>query len=145
MADPVVFRNGFFALSTGAANAHFGDVKEVELPIAYEEIDDAVMGDLAKVKFPGVQTGDAVRVRLRQDFTGGGTDSKLWAFFNGKKKVNFKARPVNSGVTTANPSYLGQGYVMSYPPIRGSHGQGLETEILIKLASGSSITRSTST
>jgi len=145
MADPVVFKNGFFALSTGVAITHFGNIKEVTLPISHEELDDAVMGDNAKVMFPGIQSGEAVTVRLKQDFTTGSVDSKLWTIFNGKKLCFFKARAVNGAVSSSNPSYLGRGYVMNYPPISGGHGVALETTISIRLASGSSITRSTTT
>lgn len=150
MAAPVVFHNAFFAISTStatgdAATAHLGNVKEVTLPISREELDDSVMGDSAKVFYPGVQSGEAVTVRLKQDFTTGSIDSKIWSIFDGKEPRNYKVRPVNAAVADDNPSYMFRGYIMSYPPMSGAFGVALESTITIRLQSGSAITRDTST
>jgi hypothetical protein len=150
MAAPVVFKNGFFAMSTStstgdAATTHFGNVIEVQMPLGWEELDDSVMGDEAKASYPGVQTGDAITVRFRQDFTTGSVDSKLWAIASNRAARNFKVRPVNAAVADDNPSYMWRGYIFSYPPLSGSHGAKLETTISVKIASGSYINRDTST
>jgi hypothetical protein len=149
MANPVVFSNGFFAISTSsgtAASTNFGNVIEAQLPIALEELADNVFGDSARGTYPGVQTGDAITVKLKQDFTAASIDSKLWAIFNGRLKRNYKFRAVNSAVSTANPSYLCAAYITKYAPLgSGKFGDKVDVDITIKIASGSSVTRSTST
>lgn len=153
MANPVVFYNGMFALSTGTptSSGHLAGTKEITLPQAFEELDDAAMGDVGKAFYPGVQTGDAVTVRLRQDFStaGGNMDSKLYTWWQAKAALNFKARAVKGAVSASNPTYGGKKwYLMNYPPIQGAHGAALEVTITLRPGSNGSsggIYRSTTT
>jgi hypothetical protein len=143
MANPLVFYNGMFALSTGTptSSGHLVGTKEITLPLAFEELDDAAMGDVGKAFYPGVQTGDAVTVRLRQNFTTGGLDGQLWAYFNGKKALNFKARATKAAVTSSNPTYGGKKwYLTNYPVISGAHGSAAEVTITLRPGSNSSET-----
>jgi hypothetical protein len=151
MSNPVVFVNGMFALSTGTptSSGHLAGTKEITMPLGREELADDAMGDVGKAFYPGIQTGDAVTVKLRQDYSTGALDGKLWTWFQNKTALNFKIRPVKAAVSKSNPSFKGtKWYLMSYPPISGGHGVALETTITLRPGSNSSgtgITRSTST
>jgi len=148
MAAPLVFSNGFFAVSTDTgtpAETHFGNVKEIQLPVSREELDDSVMGDAAKVMYPGVQTGDAITVRFKQDYAAGSVDAKLWNIHNNRIKCNIRMRPTNAAVSSDNPSYFCDAYLTSYPPLGGAFGVAVETTATWRIASGSYIQRSSDT
>jgi hypothetical protein len=152
MANPVVFYNAMFALSTGTptSSGHLVGTKEITFPFAFEELDDSAMGDLSKAFYPGMQTGDAVTVRVRQDFsTATSIDPKIYTWFQAKAALNFKIRAVKAAVSSTNPTYGGKKYyITNYPPIQGAHGAALDVTITLKPGSNSSasgIYRSTST
>src|SRR6185503_11769890 len=149
MADPVVFRNAYVAISTstGSAYAVLSGNKSVEVPMSRAELDNAVMGDDAEAKYPGI-LGVPVTLTHRQDFTSAatGVDKLTFPLFNNRTKIRVKIRPVNAAVSASNPSYILPGaYIFGLTPISGSHGQLLENKLDIRIASGHVFTRSTST
>jgi len=155
MADPVLFSNGFFAwsTSTGAAAAdQVKGIKSIELPFSKAELANSVMGDGAATFYPGIMS-IPITVQQRQEFTTGGAalgdfgaDKEAWTRWNAGTKFRVKARAVNAAVSSTNPSYLFSGVsLFAYNPIKGSHGQLLESTLKFGLLSGCLVTRSTST
>lgn len=152
MADPVVFRNGYFAVaSSTSSNTYnvFVGVKSVQMPLSRAELDNAAMGDDIDGKYPGIFSAP-VTVTYRQDFSTGAAplavDKNLWTYFTNRTALKIKARAVNSGVTNVNPSYKeDRVYIFGITPIVGSHGQILENKVEFRPASGCTLTRSTST
>lgn len=157
-ADPVVFSNAFVAWSTSTgtvATVQIRGIKSVELPISKAELANSVMGDVAATFFPGIASVP-ITVNQRQDFTTGGAalgafgaDKEAWFRLNpGGANVKFrvKVRPVNAAVSSTNPSYMFSACALfGYNPVKGSHGQLLESTLKIGLLSGCAITRSTTT
>ena len=155
MADPVLFSNGFFAWSTSTGSPAADQVKgikSVELPFSKAELANSVMGDGAATFHPGLMS-IPITVTQRQEFTTGGAalgdfgaDKEAWTRWNAGTKFRVKARPVNAVVSSTNPSYIFSGVsLFAYAPIKGSHGQLLDSQLKFGLLSGCTATRSTST
>lgn len=148
MADPTVFHNGFLAWSTSTgsvASAAPVGLKSVTIPISRAELDDAAMGDDINVSFPGIQSAP-VSARYRQNFAAGAVDALSFARWNAKTMFRIKVRPVNSAVSTTNPSLTwNRVYISSITPISGGHGEILYNDVEFRPASGCTFARSTST
>jgi len=149
MANPVLFSNAYVAISTttAAAYAVLSGNKGVEAPMSRAELDNAAMGDDVEAKYPGILSVP-ITLTHRQDFTtaAGGIDKTIWPLFNSRTKIRVKVRPVNSAVASSNPSYIWPGaYITGITPITGSHGELLGNKIDIRIASGHTFTRSTTT
>lgn len=156
MADPVLFSNGFFAWSTSTGSAAADQVrgiKSVELPFSKAELANSVMGDGAATFYPGIMS-IPITVQQRQEFTTGsgstlgdfGADKEAWTRWNAGSKFRVKVRAVNSAVSSVNPSYVFNAVsLFAYNPIKGSHGQLLESTLKFALLSGCTVSRSTTT
>lgn len=150
MADPVVFKNAYVAFSTSTGSASYTElagVKTVEMPLSKAELADAVMGDVAEVMYPGIYSAP-LSLTCRQDFTtaAAGVDKLLYARWQAETAFRVKIRPVDAAVASSNPSYIfDKMRIFSITPLSGSHGQLLENRASLKLGSGGTLTRSTST
>lgn len=148
MANPVLFNNGFVGFTTSTGSSTYTEVdanKSVQFPLSKAELNDAVMGDVAEVFFPGL-TSMPLTLRHRQDFGASGIDQKFYALWNNGTAIKVKLRAVDAAVSTTNPSYIvSKARVFSITPISGDHGQLLEQEVKLLPCSGATLTRSTST
>jgi hypothetical protein len=148
VADPVLFKNGYFAFTTATGSAVYVDVgacKSFELPLSKAELANSVMGDNGETFFPGLQSMPVTAV-FRQDFGAAGIDVKMYNLWNNGAAIRIKARAVNAAVSTTNPSYIiNRAYLFSITPISGAHGVLLENNVGIKPGSGYTLSRSTST
>lgn len=103
------------------------------------------MGDGAETFFPGLISAP-ITLMHRQDFGAAGIDKKFWDLWNGATPVRMKVRPVDAAVSTTNPSYIFTPVrVYSITPVSGAHGALLEQAVTLRLGSGATVTRSTST
>lgn len=150
MADPTVFRNGYFALTTATGSAAYVNtvgIKNINAPISRAELADAVMGDDIAAIYPGIMTAP-VTVEHRQDFAtaAAGIDKKYWNLFNNRTAVRAKIRPTSGAVASTNPSLVyNRVFVTSVTPIMGQHGQLLGNKIELRVGSGGTVVRSTAT
>lgn len=150
MADPTLFQNGavFFATSTGSvASAQLSGVKSVSAPFTNAQLEDAVMGDVLEAKYPGLQNRP-ISITCRQDYTTAatGVDKLVYTRQEARTAFRVKLRPVNSAVSSTNPSYLfTRMRIFNSTPIEGAHGELLGNKIELMPASGCTVTRSTST
>lgn len=135
----------YWTTATGGAYAEVPDVKSVEIPLSKAELANSVMGDGAETFFPGLVSAP-ITVTARQSFASGGADAAAWTRWNLESRIKVKVRVVDAAVSTTNPSYIfNPCTVFSITPISGAHGQLLEQVIGIRLLSGATVTRSTST
>lgn len=148
MADPIVFSNGYLALTTSTGSAVYtapAGQKSVTIPLSRAELDDAVMGDDISATYPGIRSAP-ISARYRQNFAAGGIDALAFARWDAKTMMRLKVRPVNGAVATANPSLIwNRVYISSITPVSGAHGEILYNAIEFRPASGCTVTRSTST
>jgi hypothetical protein len=148
MANPVVFFNGYVAFTTSTASAVYVEVdanKSIEIPLSKAELANSVMGDSAETFYPGLISAP-ITVTHRQDFTTAGVDKKFWTLWNAGTPFRMKVRPVDAAASSSNPSLIFTPVrVFSITPISGAHGALLENAVTIKLGSGATVTRSTST
>ena len=155
MAEPTLFKNAFVAwsTSTGAVAAdQIPGVKSAEVPLSKAELANSVMGDGGETFFPGL-IGAPISVTCRQDFTtgaalgDGGVDKEAWTRWNSEVKFRVKVRPVNAAASSTNPSYMFSrvGLFNHTPFGGGQHGQLLENKLEMRMLSGCTVSRSTST
>lgn len=147
MANPVLLNNAYvaFTTSTGGTYAEVDANKSIALPLSKAELNDAVMGDTAEVFFPGLVSAPLTLVH-RQDFGASGIDAKFWGLWNAGTAFKVKIRPVDAAVSSTNPSFiLSKVRIHSISPISGAHGELLANECQIRLQSGGTVSRSTST
>lgn len=148
MADPVVFSNGYLALTTSTGSSTYTapvGLKSVSIPISRAELEDAAMGDDITATFPGIVSAP-ISARFRQNFAAGGIDALAFTRWNSKTLFRAKVRPVNSAVATANPSLIwNRVYISRITPVQGQHGEILYNDIEFRPATGCSFSRSTST
>lgn len=149
MANPTIFTDGYFALTTATGSSTYTEVdgtKEVRMPISREEVDDAAMDDDINAMFPG-RMNAPISAKLRQDFTAStGNDVKFWTLLNAKTAVRCKIRATDAAVSTTNPSYIfNKVRVYNITPVSGAHGEALVNEVELRVSSGGTVTRSTST
>ncbi len=155
MAEPTLFKNAFvgWTTSTGAAvYSQIAGVKSCQVPLSKAELANSVMGDGAETFYPGLISAP-ISVVSRQDFTTGGAalgafglDKEVWTRWNSELKFRVKVRPVNSAVSSVNPSYIfNRVGVFSHKPIGGGHGELLENPIELRLLSGCTVVRSSAT
>lgn len=147
MATATLFKNGLaqWSTATGTAYAEIPDVKSIELPLSKAELANSVMADGAETFFPGLISAP-ITVTTRQSFEAGGADVAAWTRWNSETRFRLKVRAVDAAVSSTNPSYKFEPCsVFSITPVSGQHGQLLENVITIRLLSGGTVTRSTST
>jgi hypothetical protein len=148
MADPVLLSNAFVAFTTSTGSSAYTEVaanKSLEVPLNKAELANSVMGDSAETFFPGLTTAP-VSLTHRQDFTVGGIDAKFYTLWNLSTPFNLKFRPVDAAVSSTNPSYILKPVrIFSITPISGAHGVLLENQVTLRLGSGGTVTRSTTT
>lgn len=148
MADPIVFYNGFLALTTSTGSSTYVapvGLKSATIPMSRAELDDAAMGDDISATYPGIMSAPISAV-YRQNFAAGGIDALAFARWNSKTLFRLKVRAVNSAVATGNPSYIwNRVYISAITPVQGAHGEILLNNIEFRPATTGTLTRSTST
>jgi hypothetical protein len=148
MADPVLLKNAFVSFSTSTGSAVYTEVdanKSIELPLSKAELANSVMGDGAETFFPGL-ISVPISLTHRQDFGAAGIDKKFYDLWNNGTAFRLKVRPVDAAASSTNPSLIFSSVrIFSITPISGAHGVLLENVATLKLGSGATVTRSTST
>ena len=148
MAEPVLFKDGRAAWSTGTATGELtqiSGIKSVELPLTKAELANSVMSDVAETFFPGL-ISSPITVVARQDFTTGGVDDEVYGRWNSETAFHFEAAAVNATISTTNPAYrFNHVRVFAHTPISGAHGVLLENSFQLRMQSGCTVTRLTST
>lgn len=148
MADPIVFNNGYLALTTSTGSSTYVapvGLKSVQIPISRAELADAAMSDDISATYPGIMTAPISSV-FRQNYAAGGIDALAFARWNAKTMFRLKARSVNSAVAVGNPSYIwNRVYISAITPVQGAHGEILYNNVEFRPATGGTFTRSTST
>jgi hypothetical protein len=151
MATETLLSNAYVAFTTSTASSTYTvrpDNKALEFPISRAELANSVMGDSAETFAPGLLSVP-ISLTYRQSYTTAAA-TQIDKFFydrlvNGTK-FRLKTRAVNTTVGGTNPSYIFTPVIVtSFTPVSGQHGQLLEQSVTLRLASGATITRSTST
>lgn len=148
MANPVLLSNAYVAFTTSTGSAVYTEVdanKSIELPLSKAELANSVMGDSAETFFPGLTSAPVTLVH-RQDFGTAGIDKKFYTLWSASTPFRLKFRPVDAAASSTNPSFiLSPVRIFSVTPISGAHGVLLDNSITLKLGSGATVTRSTTT
>lgn len=141
-------KDAYVAATTATGSAVYTEItdnKSVEIPLSKAELSNSVMGDGAETFFPGLISAP-ISATFRQSFESGGADAFFWARWNGEAKFRLKVRPKDAAVSTMNPSYIfNRVAVFGITPISGQHGALLENAVQMRILSGGTVTRSTST
>ena len=151
MATETLLSNALVSFTTSTASSTYTerpDLKSLEMPFSRAELANSVMGDSAETFALGL-ISLPISLTYRQSFTTAASTQVDKFFYdrlvNGTK-ARMKIRAVDAAVSGTNPSYiLSPVLVTSFTPVSGQHGQLLEQSVTLRLASGATITRSTST
>jgi hypothetical protein len=151
MATETLLSNAYVAFSTSTGSAVYTerpDLKSLEMPFSRAELANSVMGDSAETFAQGL-ISLPISLTYRQSYTTAAATAIDKFFYDrlvGGTKFRMKVRAVDAAVSGTNPSYISTPVIVtSYTPISGQHGQLLEQSVTLRLASGATITRSTST
>jgi hypothetical protein len=148
VADPIVFYNGYLALTTSTGSSTYTvpvGLKSATIPMSRAELDDAAMGDDISATYPGIMSAP-VSTKYRQNFAAGGIDALAFTRWNAKTAFRLKVRAVNSAVAVGNPSYIwNRIYISAITPVQGAHGEILYNQVEFRPMTGGTLTRSTST
>lgn len=110
-------------------------VKSVSLPMTIAQLDASAMGDDTTVFEPGLK-GFSLELEFHSDFTDDEDDEDFYALWNDRTKFTVVIRPSADAIGAGNPSYTFTGFISSWNPIQGAHGD---------LAGGSMTITNTST
>jgi hypothetical protein len=115
-------------------------VKSVTLSYSAPPTDGTAMGNSTKINAEGVKEW-SVSIDLHQDYAASSVDATLFSLVGTTTAV--VVRPVKTGgVSSTNPNWTGTGYVESYTPVGGAHGERLGTSVSI--LSAGTLSRATS-
>jgi len=103
-------------------------VESVTLSLAKDDIDVTAMGDGGHTHVGGLEN-DKLDVNFWADFAASEVDLTLLPVFQAGTAVAFKLAPNGTTVSATNPAYSGSVVLISYAPIGGKVGDGLQAPV----------------
>jgi len=117
-------------------------VRSVTVSMSSEDVDITAMGGDSRAHAPGLRD-DRVEIEFLQDYASSKVDQTLYAYVGNATGATLLVKPVNTTVSTTNPSYSMTAIMLDYQPIAGTIGEANTTTVTFLPAAGSSITRGT--
>lgn len=118
-------------------------VREIKVNMSAEDLDATAMGATSKAHAVGLRD-DSVEVTFLQDYAASKVDATLSPLVSATAGFSVVVKPVNTTVSSTNPSYTMTGLLFDYSPIDASVGEISAPEVSFLPAPGSKITRATS-
>lgn len=112
----------------------------VTIETTFDEVDVTSFGGTYREIVQGM--GDAtVTLSLFQDYAAASVDATLWPLSQSGSSFPVTVKPTNSAVSATNPRYDMTGVLLSYNPIDGGVGDASTTEVSIRNAAQTGLTR----
>jgi len=102
-------------------------VDSVEVQTNVDDVDITAMGASAHQHAPGLRN-DKITVNFLQDFAASSVDATLFPLL-GNTGFTVKVVPVNTTVSTTNPSYTATCVLFTYSPLSGKVGERSDTSV----------------
>lgn len=116
-------------------------VDSVEVQTNTDSIDVTAMGQTAHNVAPGLRT-DKFVVTFIQDFGAAKVDATLFPLL-GNTGFTVVVKPVNTSVSSTNPSFTGTCCLMTYSPLAGKVGARSDSQVEFPCASGAIVRATT--
>jgi len=116
-------------------------VRQISIDYSAAEVESTAMGNAGQARIAGLLDW-SMDVTLAQDWALTEVDATLFPLV-GAAFFAVEARPVNTGRSTTNPAYVGNGILPSYKPIGQKVGALAEAVIKIVGADGTALQRLT--
>lgn len=113
-------------------------IRQVTLPIEFEELEDTAMGDRGRSRIAGLQDS-SLSLELNQDFAVAAVDALLFALAGETTVV--KVRPTSAAISTTNPEYVATYLVSQYQPFGNSVGELATTSVQWPLSDPAGVQR----
>jgi hypothetical protein len=115
-------------------------ISQATIETSFDEVDVTSFGSTYKEILQGV--GDAtITLSLFQDFAAGSVDATLWPLSQSGSSFPVTVKPTNAAVGATNPRFDMTGVLLNYNPVDGSMGDASSTEVTIRNASSTGLTR----
>jgi hypothetical protein len=102
-------------------------VDSVEVAISQNDVDITAMGATATQHAVGLRS-DTITVTFLQDFAASKVNATLWPLL-ASTGFTVKIVPVNTTVSTTNPSFTATALLMDYMPLSGKVGDRSDTQV----------------
>lgn len=117
-------------------------VRSVTVSMSSEDVDITAMGADSRAHAPGLRD-DRVEIEWLQDYATSKVDQTLSTYVGNATGATLLVKPVNTTVSSTNPSYSMTAILLDYQPIAGTVGEANTVTTTFLPAAGSSITRAT--
>ena len=97
-----------------------GWVTSVTLDTKYDIVETTAFGDTAKKRVAGL-ADNSISLEFQQDFASSSVESTIYPLLG--TAANIVIKPVNTTVSTTNPSYTVSAVVAEWQPLKGGIGQ----------------------
>jgi len=115
-------------------------ISQCTIETSYDDVDVTAFGSTYREILQGM--GDAtITLSFFQDFAAAKVDATLWPLASGGSTFPVTVKPTNAAVSSTNPRYDMTGVLLSYAPIAGSVGEASTTDVTIRNASQTGLTR----
>lgn len=118
-------------------------VRTVTVSMSAEDVDLTAMGATSRTHAPGLRD-DRVEIEFLQDYASGKVDQTLSAYVGDATGATLEILPVDTTVSSTNPSYTMTAILLDYQPLSGTVGEANTITTTFLPAAGSFITRATS-
>jgi hypothetical protein len=115
-------------------------ISQVTIETSFDDVDVTSMGGVYKQIIQGL--GDAtITLSFFQDYAAGSVDATLWPLSQSGASFPVTVKPTNAAVSATNPRYDMTGVLLSYNPIDGAVGDASSTDVEIRNAAQTGLTR----
>jgi len=112
----------------------------VTIETVFDEVDVTAFGATYKEILQGL--GDAtITLSIFQDFAAASVDATLWPLSQSGANFPVVVRASDAVVSATNPQYAMTGTLMNYSPIAGDVGAASKTDVTIRNATQTGLTR----
>lgn len=115
-------------------------ISKVTIETTHDDVDVTAFGSTYREILQGM--GDAtITLSFFQDFSLAKVDATLWPLSDGGTTFPVTVKPTSAAVSSTNPRYDMTGVLLSYSPLDGQVGEASTTEVTIRNASQTGLTR----
>src|SRR5438552_15133266 len=107
-----------------------------------EDVDITAMGATSRVHTPGLRN-DKITLNLFQDFAATKVDATVAPLVGSAAGAVMVVTPVNTTVSSTNPSYTATVAPFTYKPLNGKVGDASQTSVEFLCCAGGAIVRAT--
>lgn len=115
-------------------------ISKVTIETTHDDVDVTAFGSTYREILQGL--GDAtITLSFFQDFALSKVDATLWPLADAGTTFPVTVKPTSASVSSVNPRYDMTGVILTYNPLDGSIGEASATEVTIRNASSTGLTR----